>query len=177
MTEREPQMAWRPVAAVLANPLARRAFAELVLAEGGDRPAPLASLESSSPSRARHVESLLLKAGVARRDAEDRLVLDAAVFSELLKSDVKPRDRGIERFLTGDGMIAAYPANKKERGLLLALVVDRSIRESEVLDERELNQRLSTFTTDPATLRRYLVDYSLLERTRSGSHYARPEPS
>lgn len=51
-----------------------------------------------------------------------------------------------------------------------ALVV---FADSEVVDERELSERLLRFGDDPALLRRYLVDFGLVERPRSGSEYAR----
>jgi hypothetical protein len=42
-----------------------------------------------------------------------------------------------------------------------------------VLTEKEVNERLASFADDVAVLRRHLVDVKFLERTRSGSEYAR----
>ena len=44
---------------------------------------------------------------------------------------------------------------------------------SEVVTERELTERLAPFGPDTAALRRAMVDAEVLERTRSGSEYAR----
>jgi hypothetical protein len=45
------------------------------------------------------------------------------------------------------------------------------------MSEQETNERLAAFTDDVAALRRFLVDGGLLERTPSGSEYARTEPT
>ena len=43
-----------------------------------------------------------------------------------------------------------------------------------LLTEKELGERLGEFADDVAVLRRYLVDFGLLIRTRSGSTYSLP---
>ena len=58
-----------------------------------------------------------------------------------------------------------------------SITVDRGPRLGEVLTEKQLGEALSRFTTDVAALRRHLVDASLLERTPTGSEYARVDPS
>ena len=40
--------------------------------------------------------------------------------------------------------------------------------------ERQVNERLLNYADDVVLLRRYLVDFGLLERTASGSSYRRP---
>jgi hypothetical protein len=45
---------------------------------------------------------------------------------------------------------------------------------AEDLTERQVNERLLSYTEDVVLLRRYLVDFGLLERTASGSSHSRP---
>jgi hypothetical protein len=98
-----------------------------------------------------------------------------SVFAEVLAAaPVPPQPTGPERFLR-DGRIDRYPAAQGERAELLALVASRAFRPREVLGEAEVNERLASFCDDVAVLRRYLVDFGLLVRTRSGSEYALAE--
>lgn len=80
---------------------------------------------------------------------------------------------GPERFLYPDGSIDRYPLNTEQRRELLAMIVERAVSVDAVLTERELGEALAPFSRDVATLRRYLVDFELLERSRDGSSYAR----
>ncbi|MFK4789868.1 DUF2087 domain-containing protein [Microbacterium sp. ZW T5_56] len=163
--------AWRPILAAMANDAARELFAHVVL---HGHTGAVEFLESLSPSRANHVRSALLSAGMVREDSDGQMHVEPAAFTRALRAAATPPARtGIERFLTADGAIATYPANLTERGELLALVARTCMREDEVLSEAELNERLERFSPDVAVLRRYLVDYGELERTRSGSEYAR----
>lgn len=158
---------WRAIVAALGNDAARAAYARIVLGEAGD------PFQGLAPSRRRHVIGVLQSAGLIAQ-AGDGWRADGSTFREALRAAPAPvQATGPERFLDTDGRITGYPANKTVRGELLALIAARAIRPGEVLTERALNERLSAFTDDVAVLRRYLVDYALLERTRSGSEYAR----
>lgn len=85
------------------------------------------------------------------------------------------RETGPERFLTREGQIDRYPMRGSERRALLEWVADRALPFGEVWTEPEVNDLLAPYAPagDVAVLRRYLVDADLLERTRSGSEYAR----
>lgn len=167
--------AWRPILAALSNDAARELFAHLVL---HGHPGAAEYLDSLSPSRANHVRSALLSAGMMRVDGDGQLHAEPAAFTNALRAAAAPPARkGVERFLTADGAITAYPSNLTERGELLALIARTCMGEEEVLSEAELNERLERFSPDVAVLRRYLVDHGELERTRSGSEYARVAPT
>lgn len=90
-----------------------------------------------------------------------------------------PRPRAaaddITRFLDSDGRIDRYPLRDADRRALLTWVAVRAVPEDAVVDEPALNALLAPYAPagDVAVLRRYLVDHELLERTRSGSQYAR----
>ena len=79
---------------------------------------------------------------------------------------------GIDRFIV-NGRIDTYPAKPADRRALLEWVAANAMQPSEVLTEPELNDRLVAFRDDAATLRRYLVDEGLLQRTPSESSYSR----
>lgn len=161
----ETNDAWRPVFAALANPQVRRVYAEIVV--GSDAGATL------SPSRRRRALDALVTAGLIVPD--DAGWAPTEVFREHLATSARPRRTGVERFLTTEGQIDRYPANLSEREELLRHIIAVAIEPGEVLREAVVNERLARFTDDTAVLRRYLVDFALLERTASGSEYARPD--
>ncbi|BDZ64711.1 DUF2087 domain-containing protein [Agromyces mangrovi Wang et al. 2018] len=161
---------WRRVVAMLVEDDRRTAFAMAVL--GTTRAEVEARLGGRRAGRALHA---LAEVALVTEDADGVLSADGAVFHDLLHGSATARaTRGPERFLRG-GRIAQYPAGADDRRALLELVVDRAIGTGEVLDEGRVNERLGDFTDDVAMLRRALVDAGLLERTRSGSEYARPD--
>ena len=154
---------WRSVIAVLANPDTRRVAARMML--GDDLDAAAAELKAS---KRRKVISAMQRSGLV--DAEQRFA--AVVLTLLLQEHPAAAQTGIDRFLKGR-RIQTYPANLEERGELLAWVAQDAFDVDEVLDEREVNDRLRPYHEDVAVLRRYLVDYQLLERRADGTEYAR----
>lgn len=168
MTSEPDELQWRTVIAALANPHVRHIFAELQLG------APVEAVgENMGASRRRRALTTLRKAGLVH-DVDGGTVLDAEVFAQVLASAPRPaRPTGVERFLMKDGRIDRYPADATERVELLAMVASQVLDVGEVVTEREMTDRLARFTHDPVALRRYMVDDEVLERTRSGSEYAR----
>lgn len=158
---------WRPLMAALANPHSRTVFAQVVL---GAEPATVG--QDLGPSRREHAVRVLHDAGLVE-EVEGRLVARPEVFGRALAAASAVPRTGVERFLDGRGKVDRYPSDETEHHALLEHIVVRALDEGEVLTEPELNQRLTVFSDDVATLRRHLVDGELLERTRSGSEYAR----
>jgi hypothetical protein len=153
----------RRLAAMLANPLIRETYARVVL---GERVIP-------SNSRERRALAALIDSGLVV-EAGEGLAAPSTPFESLLGALPTPeRPTGVERFLR-DGRIDRYPAGPADREELLRWVVERAVRPDEVLAEKELGERLGEFADDVAVLRRYLVDFGLLIRTRSGSTYSLP---
>ncbi len=168
MTEARKPADSRRIAAALANPDVRRAYAEVVLGQPADEVA-----QTLNPARRSRVLQTLLDSGLVERDG-DALVATDAVFRELLaQQPPTPVAQGVDRFLRPDGTIDRYPAAPDDRRELLVFVAERVIAADEVLSEPELNERLTSFSADFALLRRYLVDYGILERSPSGSSYSR----
>jgi hypothetical protein len=156
--------------AALANPDARTAYAQIVL--GGSMADVLPGVKDERRARAINV---LLEAGLVGRTGSDELEVSDAVFRELLSQQPKRQPKtGVDRFMRL-GRIERYPADSAERRELLAWIVGEAIKPGEELTERQVNERLLSYTDDVVLLRRYLVDHGLLQRTTSGSSYGRPD--
>lgn len=159
--------AWRPVIAALADEEALAVFAKLVL---GHELA--AATENLTSKRRERVLRSLLAAGLLAESpggsGEFELVLP---FTALLSAAPVHRRTGVERFIK-DGKLDRYPTHNEERREVLAWIAHRAIHPDEELSEAQLNERLKVFSRDYVTLRRYLVDFEILQRTPSGSSYA-----
>ncbi len=154
---------WRPLIAVLANPETRRVAAQMMLGATLD-----VATEGLSPSIRRRVAGAVVHSGLVGADGQ---TLAPEVFRAVLESAPVARREGIERFVDGQ-RIRQFPANLEERGRLLAWVARGVFTDDEVLTEREVNSRLLPYSEDVAVLRRYLVDYQLVERRADGTEYA-----
>ncbi|MDQ0673096.1 hypothetical protein QFZ36_000657 [Pseudarthrobacter siccitolerans] len=163
---------WRRVLAALANNDARTAYAQIVL--GAKPPEVLAGLKDHRRNRA---IAALLESGLLEQNASGELAAPEAIFRQLLAQHPRRQAQtGTDRFMRL-GKIERYPANMAERRELLAWIASEAIGPGENLTERQVNERLLSYTEDVVLLRRYLVDFGLLERTASGSSYSRPEES
>jgi len=84
-------------------------------------------------------------------------------------------DEFVRRFLVrGEDTIDRYPRRLSDRRLLLEWIVERTFDADDDLSESEVNVRLLRYSDDVAVLRRYLVDFELLERAADGTSYRRP---
>jgi hypothetical protein len=143
--------AWRRVVAALANQQQRSAYARAVLGLPVESPKAIAALRA---------------AGLL-----DDTDAPTEVFARLLAEHPAETAQGVDRWLR-DGRIDDYPAKPAHRLELLEWVAARAVTTGEQLDEKALGERLEAFTSDVATLRRYLVDAGLLARSSDGSRYS-----
>ncbi|MDF2049773.1 DUF2087 domain-containing protein [Arthrobacter sp. Cr_A7] len=158
---------WRRVMAALANDDARAAYAHIVL--GAEVPG------DANDQRRKRAVAALLDSGLVERNASGHLEASGSIFRDLLGQQPRRQAQtGLDRFMRL-GRIERYPANKAERRELLAWIVSQAIKPGETLTERQVNERLLSYTDDVVLLRRYLVDFGLLSRTPSGSSYSLPE--
>jgi len=150
---------WRALFALLANAETRGVFAEV--ASGG------------LPTGTAHVRALgrLVAAGLVEPGPDGRPVVAEARLRATLRVAAPEPVLGVERFLSSEGRIIDYPSRSGERRELLALLATRAVDPEEHLPESELGERLARFTHDVATLRRYLVDAGLLDRSPDGRSY------
>jgi hypothetical protein len=153
--------------AALANRDARTAYAQIVLGA-----AVLADVKDQRRNRA---IAILLEAGLVEPAGSNAYQASETIFHNLLSQQPRRQPKtGVDRFLRL-GRIDRYPASAADRRELLAWIVGEAIQPGEDLTERQVNERLLSYTDDVVLLRRYLVDFGLLERTASGSSYSRPE--
>ncbi|MEW1811210.1 DUF2087 domain-containing protein [Pseudarthrobacter phenanthrenivorans] len=161
---------WRRVLATLGNADARTAYAQIVL--GTAPPDVLAGVKEHRRNKA---FAALLESGLVEEDGRGGLLAADAVFRDLLAQQPRRQPRtGLDRFLRL-GRIEQYPANAAERRALLARIAGEVMSPGERLTERQVNERLLSYTDDVVLLRRYLVDFGLLRRTASGSSYSLAE--
>lgn len=162
----------RRLLAALANGEARRVFAEISI---GGTPGGSLTPGKLSPAKLARALGLLTEAGLVETvetEGSVRYRLREHAFRDALASlSPAPSPSGVERFLTADGRIDRYPARRSDRLKLLAWVATRVLDTSERAAERELNERLAGLTDDVPMLRRYLVDYGIVNRTPDGSAY------
>jgi hypothetical protein len=155
--------------AALANHDARTAYAQIVL--GTDLPHVAADLGGRRRDRA---IAVLLDSGLVERTADNQLEASETIFRSLLTQQPRRQAKtGVARFMRL-GRIERYPANLAERRALLAWIASEAIKPGEDLSERQVNERLLSYTDDVVLLRRYMIDFGVLERTTSGSSYSRP---
>jgi len=161
---------WRRVLAMLGNADARTAYAQIVLGA-----APNDVLPDVKEQRRQRAIAGLLESGLVQRQASGGLVAGEAIFRDLLAQQPRRQPRtGLDRFMRL-GRIETYPANLAERRALLARIATETIAPGEKLTERQVNERLLSYTDDVVLLRRYMVDFGVLQRTPSGSSYSLAE--
>jgi hypothetical protein len=102
---------------------------------------------------------------------EDGWSPNPAIFRTLLEASGAPPAKR-ESSVSSWPRIDQYPANKRQRHELLQWIAGQAFTPGEELSEKDVNERLGRYASDHVTLRRYLVDAELLERTRAGSAYS-----
>ena len=154
----ESTEAWRAVLAALVNPRLRRTLAEIIVESD---PAV------SAPER-RDARRILMQSGLLTPAQQ----LDERRLRTMLASG-RVEKEGVDRWLRADGRIDHWPKSADDRLELLSWIAERLMSTDEVLAEKPFTQKLFTFTTDPNTLRRALVDAGLIARNADGTDYRR----
>ena len=157
----------RAMLACLANARTVRLFAAIVLSESG-------TLPGLSAREHRDLESLI-DSGLIAQGSDSRLQVNAEGIRAILRRSSPERPSGTSRWFRADGKIASYPRRPAERRALLETVGATVLTPGERVSEGELNARLTPYTDDIPTLRRYLVVHGALNRARDGSAYWRGE--
>lgn len=81
-------------------------------------------------------------------------------------------DARVLRAFVTDGRLVSIPAQEKKKLVVLRFLRDQCFAEDRPYQEREVNARLALFHPDVASLRRYLVERGLMNRT--AGIYRRP---
>ncbi|WP_057761416.1 DUF2087 domain-containing protein [Cytobacillus praedii] len=79
------------------------------------------------------------------------------------------RKKTIEAFFK-DGILRELPSKEKKK-IIIFLELIKKFEGGVTYSEKEVNERLSLIFADFAILRRYLVDYQLLERSKDCRDY------
>lgn len=89
--------------------------------------------------------------------------------------DLDAYDRQVvENYSTSDGRLKAIPSQRKKLEAILRYVV-QAFELSVLYSEKQVNEILSRFHDDVATLRRDLIGFGLMDREGSGEAYWRVE--
>ena len=78
----------------------------------------------------------------------------------------------LENHLTPEGAVKVFPAREKKKIVVLRHIAKRFLP-GRNYSEKEVNVILGRLHGDYVTLRRYLIEYGFLDRTRDGSAYFR----
>ena len=81
--------------------------------------------------------------------------------------DEKEKQKILSLYLLEDGTIKTIPSKDKRKRIILQEVVQR-FEKQRSYRETEVNDILQSIYADFSYLRRLLIDYQLLERTRDG---------
>ncbi|MDQ0379116.1 DUF2087 domain-containing protein [Amycolatopsis thermophila] len=129
--------------------------------------APDGLLPDADRQSAKHVKRLVAAGLVTMSDNRYRVVPE--VFREAL---AKPPADPLEA-LFSRGRLVAIPRPGKLRRALLAHLAEK-FEPGRLYTERDVREKLAALHDDHATLRRYLVDEGLLQRSNDGGTYGRP---
>ena len=137
----------------------------------------VAEAAAVSPDDVRRVLPRLVSAGVVAQD--DGLRIDTGAFRAAARErpprlrelpGATPEQAQILRNFVEDGRLKSLPARASQRRVVLEYLAGRFDAETDYT-EPEVNELLSRFHEDYASLRRYLVDEGLL--TRANGVYRR----
>jgi DNA-binding transcriptional ArsR family regulator len=77
-------------------------------------------------------------------------------------------------FIGPDGRLKSIPSQQKKLLVVLGHIA-RAFEPGQRYTEKQVNEKLQLFHRDSASLRRYLVDNGLLQRSTGGREYWRPD--
>ncbi len=148
----------------------------------------LAEMLGVSVSTTSHHLSRLAKAGLVSAAPEGhyyRYSIQTDFLQEMsqriLRKDVLPaihqqqqplsfEERVLKTFIDSEGRILAFPKQEKKFAVLLSHVF-KSFAENRVYTGQEVEANLQRYHDDTATLRRALIEYRWMERSKDGTQY------
>jgi hypothetical protein len=110
----------------------------------------------------------LVDAGLVTVDGDTYRAVPEVFREALAKAPADPLDD-----LFRHGRLVTIPHSGRRRQLLLAHLAER-FEPGRLYTEQDVREKLSMVHDDHATLRRYLVDEGLLQRSNDGGAYGRP---
>lgn len=111
-----------------------------------------------------------LETGVLEEKAR-RLLSEETLPAMSADIDTDAYDRKVlTNFTTPEGRVKAFPAQRKKMEAILRYVL-KAFQPGKRYSEKEVNDLLSQYHEDTATLRRELVEYKMLAREGGGGFY------
>ncbi len=84
--------------------------------------------------------------------------------------DEKDREKILERFVLEDGSLKKFPKKEKEKIVILMYLANH-LNYGVKYNENQINTFIKEFHDDFVAVRRYLIAYGFLDRTRDGKEY------
>jgi hypothetical protein len=79
------------------------------------------------------------------------------------------QDKILKKYFS-HGALTKFPPKEKQR-LVVLREISKQLKKDDMYDEKELNQILKEIYDDYALIRRYMIEYGLLDRKSDGSKY------
>ncbi|HLV08735.1 MAG TPA: DUF2087 domain-containing protein [Halanaerobiales bacterium] len=70
----------------------------------------------------------------------------------------------------GDEKLSILPGKEKKKVIVLKYIM-KNFKGNTKYDYKQINQKLKEIYFDHTTIRRHLIDYGFMERTRDGKYY------
>ncbi|HPE69661.1 MAG TPA: DUF2087 domain-containing protein [Thermotogota bacterium] len=77
----------------------------------------------------------------------------------------------VSRYFRSDGSLENFPPKQKAKMVILRHIAKTSFASGETYTETQVNHKLMSLYEDYVMLRRYLVEYGFLDRTKDGTKY------
>ncbi len=145
------RLGMKPIA--VANHLERLEALELVQTQGG-----VYHLNSTA------IEAMSRRVLAGRRPQAKPEDFEGEAFERKVLSD----------FIQPDGRVKSIPSQQKKMLVVLGHVA-QAFEPGVRYTEKQVNEKLQLVYTDHSSLRRYLIDAGLLQRSSGGKEYWRPE--
>ena len=82
----------------------------------------------------------------------------------------KEKDQTIKNYMTEEGALKNFPAKEKKKIIILEEIM-KNFSKGKVYSEKDINKTLKRIYDDNATIRRYLIEYGFLDRSKDCSKY------
>ena len=82
----------------------------------------------------------------------------------------KEKDQTIKNYMTEEGALKNFPAKEKKKIIILEEII-KNFTKGKVYSEKDINKTLKRMYDDNATIRRYLIEYGFLDRSKDCSKY------
>lgn len=96
--------------------------------------------------------------------------LTATTLDDRFNITDEEKDTVIKNYINDNGGLKSYPSKEKKKIIVLEQIV-KNFKKGKIHSEREVNKTLKRIYEDNATLRRALVEYGFMERSKDCNSY------